>query len=135
MLKALLSLFLLLNLSCAVQVPNVKACATAGVFSAGADCVTTISGEHTELSFDQWLEFLEPQPEKKKDDGSVIPERGAAVCLSSDDWTSLKTAIMKLCEKVGTWCKKEEKEKIDAVATNIEGLQAKVMKKKKGKKI
>lgn len=134
MLKLCLSLSLLL-VSCAVKVPDVKACATAGVFSAGADCVTTISGKHEELSFDQWLEFLEPQPEKNLPDGKKVPERGAAVCVSSDDWTALKTAIMKLCEKVGSWCKKEEQEKIEAVSANVEGLQAKVMakKRKKGK--
>lgn len=129
--RLFLSLSLLLTASCSVKIKDVKACATAGVFSAGADCVTSISGLRSELSFDEWLEFLEPQPEKKLPDGTVVPERGSAICVSSDDWTALKTAIMKLCEKVGSWCTKEAKEEIQRAEENVAGLQTRVMRKKK----
>jgi hypothetical protein len=95
--------------------------------------VTTLTGKHTELNFDEWLGFLEPQPEKINPDGSKTPERGSAVCMSSDDWTAIKTALQKLCEKAGTWCTKEAKKELEKVSANIGGLQARVMKKRKGK--
>jgi hypothetical protein len=101
------------------------------VLSQGADCVTSLSGKHEELNLDQFIDFLEPQPEKINPDGTKTPERGAAVCLSADDWIALKTAIQQLCEKVGSFCTKEVKQEIAQVNSNVDDLQKRVMRKKK----
>ena len=93
--------------------------------SAGADCAYTISGDGSSMDLNQWVEFLEPQAE---------PSRGAAMCMSSEDFTKIKTVIEQACKRLGGACTKEAKESLNRVSTVLEGLQERVQKKKKGPK-
>ena len=89
--------------------------------SAGADCAYTISGETEAMDLNQWIEFLEPQ---------VEPARGAAMCMSSENFARIKTVIEQACKKLGGACTKEAKENLSRVSTIIDGLQERVRKKK-----
>jgi len=117
----LLSLSLLLN-ACTITLPNTRICAVAGTMSAGADCAYTLDGEPEEMNLDQWVNFLEPQ---------LDPARGAAICMSSADFSKIKTVIEQACKKLGTSCAKEMKEKISRVSAKVDGLQARVMEKRR----
>lgn len=116
-----LSLFISILSGCAIIQPNVKLCSVAGVMSAGADCVNTLDDKNEELNLDQWITFLEPQ---------LTPPRGAAMCLSSEDFSKIKTFIDQACAKLGTSCKQEAVETIAMVSARIDGLQAKTFLKK-----
>lgn len=114
-----------------VQLPAIKACATAGVITAGADCAWSDSGETEELNFDLWVDFLEPQPEKPGPNGTVIPAKGPAICISSEHWTRLKTAVEQLCAKVGAACTKETRAKMEELSFRIEKLRDRAIAKAK----
>lgn len=112
--------FALLTSCTHVQIPNVKVCAVAGVTAAGADCVHSLSDETEQLTLDQLIAMLEPQ---------LDPPRGAAMIISSEDFTRLKTAMEQACAKL-KGCTKE----VDKVNVKVEGLQAKVADKKRRKR-
>lgn len=131
--KHLLYLLSLLLSGCTVTIPNIKLCSTAALMSAGADCSETLTDTTSELTLDQWLEFLEPQLEKIDVNGVVTPARGSAMCMSSDDFSKLKTAMEQLCRKVGSACSPEQKKTISDVGNRVERLQFKVMSKKRKK--
>lgn len=127
------SLALLLS-SCSglgITLPDTKVCAVAGRLTAGMDCANTISPETSELSFAQAVEFLEPQPEFTNAAGVHFPARGAALCQSAEDWTKLKTVIEQACLKLGKSCTKEAKENIAQVSFAMDGLQKRVLAKRR----
>jgi hypothetical protein len=136
--KAVVSLAFILLISmlagCTVSIPNITVCATAGVLSAGGDCAETLSGKTSSLTLDQWIEFLEPQAEQTLPDGKVIPSRGAALCMSSDGFAKLKTAMEQACKLLGAKCQKEVTQRINDINGKVEKLQATVMTKKKKRK-
>lgn len=115
------SLSLLLSACSSIKLPDAKICAVSGVMAAGADCAYMNSGKVEELNLDQFVTFLEPQ---------VEPPRGAAMCMSSEDFSKLKTAIEQACAKLGTSCTKETQEGIRRVSALVDTLQAKVIFKK-----
>ena len=117
----LYSLNLVSLVGCTITVPNVRVCAVTGTMSAGADCAYSISGETEEMTLDQWFSFLEPQTE---------PPRGAAMCMSSADFSKIKTAIEQACRKLGTSCTKEAKENLQKVSATVDQLQERVRKKR-----
>ena len=83
----LLILLILKGLSsCALQVPNVKACAVKGVLSSGAICAHSNTDDTLDLTFDEFLYFLEPDV-----------NRGGAICIPPKDWASIKTFIEQTC--------------------------------------
>lgn len=123
--NALLSSCISLLSACTVSLPDVRVCAVAGQMSAGMDCAYTNSEKTEEMNLDQAVAFLEPQ---------LDPARGAAMCMSSEDFSKLKTAIEQLCKKVGAACSKEAKENIERVSQNVDGLQARVRAKRLKKK-
>ena len=127
------SLFILAVSACTVQIPDVKVCAVAGVMAAGADCAYTLSDTVEEMTLEQFLEFLEPQPERPdpSDPTKTLPARGPALCQSTDDYTRVKIALEQACKKLGTSCSKEVKEGIKAVSTRVSRLQARVGEKAK----
>lgn len=120
--RPLASLFALTLSACSVQIPNVVVCSTAGYMSAGADCAESLSDETKVLTLDEWIAFLEP---------NIETGRGAALCLSSEDFTKLKTALDQACSKLGRWCSKEIKEETQKAEMRVASLQSRVAEKKR----
>lgn len=85
------------------------------------------------MNLDEWVAFLEPQLEGKTPEGVVIPARGAALCMSSEDYQKIKTALEQACYKLGHWCSKETKVEGEKASTRLTDLQSRVMEKKKEK--
>lgn len=85
--------------ACGVKVPNIRICSSAGAVSAGADCAWTLSSKTETMTFDQFLDFLEPNE-----------VRGGAVCSSVEDWIKLKNVLESTCRRYG--CSREEIEQI-----------------------
>lgn len=123
MLKRLAHLLsLMLLAACNVEIPDVEICGTSGLMTAGGDCSHTLSDSTRQLNLDEWIAFLEPD---------VTTGRGAALCMSSDDFTKLKTALDKACVKLGRWCSKEIKEQAQKTTARVEALQYQAMEKKR----
>lgn len=105
--KLFLSLFLtaLLLSSCGhIQVPNTEFCTVAGTVSAGAICAETITHKTRDMTFDEFLIFLEP-----------TDQRGGALCQSADDYNELKTTLEQACRLLGTRCSYEMKRTIQGM--------------------
>lgn len=94
-----------------VVVPNTEACTAAGVIAAGAICAETITGATRDMTVDEFFDFLEPKAEPSPNP-SNIPSRAGAVCQSSDDWNSQKTALEVSCRILGKNCTYELKQVI-----------------------
>jgi hypothetical protein len=90
-------------------VPNTNPCTAAGALTNGAICAETITGIKSELSFDQYLEFLEPQEEREDplNPGQILPKRGGAICQSTSDWGRMKTALEQACRILAKKCSYE----------------------------
>jgi hypothetical protein len=104
LLKLLLLSSCLLVLCSCITIPNTKACSVAGVMSAGAICATTITHETSDMTLDEFLDFLEPQESTGK---------GAAICQSAEDWNKMKTALETACRMLGKRCSYEMKKAIE----------------------
>jgi hypothetical protein len=96
-----------LALSGCATIPNIKACTAAGVLSAGANCAETVTGVTSQMTEDEYFDFLEPQQERPdpSSPGHLLPARGGAICTSSEDFNRLKTEFEKACKKIK--CTKE----------------------------
>lgn len=94
---------LLLAACTTIKLPNTPVCAVAGTMSAGADCAYTLTDETYSLSFDEWIDYLEPQSDRPdpKAPGKTLPARGGALCLPSEGWAGFKTALEQACRKLG----------------------------------
>ncbi len=97
--------------SCSVEIPNVTLCAVAGSLKDGAACAETSTDVTRDLTFSQFLDFLEPKTGK-----------GAAICLSSQDYGRIKTAIDQVCKKTGA-CSYEVKARIEKINSRVERVQ------------
>lgn len=116
--------------SCAsIRIPETEVCGVAGVLQAGANCALTLSPKTREMTFEEFVEFLEPQPARTVN-GKKLPERGAAMCQSADDFNKLKTTLEQACEKLGKNCTYEMKQTIASVSKNMTALQKKNSTKK-----
>lgn len=93
----------------------------------------TLSDETSSMNLDEWVAFLEPQPEHPdhKDATKVIPARGAAICMADEDWNKMKTALEQACKKLGRWCSYEAQSTISGVENRVEALQTNVMAKRR----
>lgn len=94
--------------------------------AAGADCTHTLTPQTREMNLDQFIQFLEPQPERPDPDhpGQTLPARGGAMCQSSSDWGAQKTALEKACKELGSRCTYEIKKMIADIEAKIDGLMA-----------
>lgn len=109
-----LSSFALLSASsCSVTVPNVTVCGVAGSLNDGAMCAETLTSKTTDMTFVQFLEFLEP-----------TDKRGGALCLSTADYAKIKTTIEQACKK-GKFCSEEIEKTISDVSARVERVQKK----------
>lgn len=107
----------ILTLNGCVTVPNVRICTAAGDLTSGAICAETQTGKTSDMTLDQFIEFLEPQPERPDPDhpGQTLPARGGAICQSTDDFTREKTALEKACRELGSACSMEMRAAIQSL--------------------
>ncbi len=120
---------LLLSSACStISIPDSRVCAVSGVFAAGADCATILSGQVSQMTVSEFLDFLEPLPEHPdpNDPTKMIPARGAAICQSAEDWNLQKTALEQACAKLGTTCDETIKKNIAWMVYSLKALQAKI---------
>lgn len=96
----LLSLSISVLFSGCVTVRDGVVCTAAGQVSDGAVCSHTIQDKTFDMTFEEYIAFLEPQPET-----SDSPGRGGAVCMSSEDFQNMKTALEQACRYLGNKCK------------------------------
>lgn len=97
--KSLLAISLSLIVSGCVTVRDIRTCTVAGDLSAGGICSHTLSSQTEDLNFDEFLDFLEAQPE--------LPGKfahGAAVCMSAADFNEMKTELEQACRELGKRC-------------------------------
>lgn len=83
-----------------------KVCSVAGTLSAGAICAHTLTSETNDLSMDEFLDFLEAEPERPdpNNPSQTLPAHGAALCMSPADWNLMKTELEQACREMGTRC-------------------------------
>jgi hypothetical protein len=95
-----------LALSACVTVPNTTVCTVSGVMADGAICAETLTDKTSELTLTEWIDFLEPQPERPDPvhPGETLPARAGAMCQSSEDWNKMKTALEQACRELGNRC-------------------------------
>jgi hypothetical protein len=111
----------LLLSSCATTVPDIRACSgIEGVPGVSALCRYTNSDKKERLTLDEWLEFLYAQPERPdpKNPGKMLPAKGPAIAVSSDDYRRNDTAMAALCAKGKcTYEQKKALERMQALET------------------
>lgn len=98
------------------------------MMSAGADCDNTLSDNPTSLALDQFINFLEPQPEIRDPKSGVVisPARAGALCQSAEDWNSMKTELEQACKILGNQCTYEMKQKFYAAVARLKALQGRM---------
>jgi len=85
--------------------------------SGGGACAKTLTDETRTMTLDEWILFLEPD---------IATGKGAAICMSSQDYQETKTALQQACYKLGRWCTKEIKEEMMKTDARVMALQEKV---------
>lgn len=105
----LLSLVLITSSGC-VSIPNTRACTAKGLVSDGAICVESNTHVTSEISFDEFIRFLEAQPDSEDTahPGQIIQGHGSAMCESAEDWNKKKTLIEQMCRILGKRCSYEQ---------------------------
>lgn len=94
----------ILVLSSCVTIHDGKTCSVAGRLSDGGICSHLISTDTETMTFEQFVDFLEPQPGAPN-----IPARGGAICMSAEDWGTMKTELEVACRELGSRCSMETK--------------------------
>jgi len=104
----LLSLNLLgLLSSCAkIKIKNTEVCSVAGFLQDGMICGNTLKPERRVMTFDEMVNFLEP---------NIDTNKGAALCQSLEDWSSIKTSLEQACELLEDRCTFEMEETIQGL--------------------
>lgn len=115
-----LSLFLFTaELSGCIQIVDTIACSPAGEVSAGGLCAHTLTGATLTLSFNEFVDFLEPQAARTcavvpgmqvcADNQSAgpsvsLPARAGAISMSALDWDTETTELETACRELGDRC-------------------------------
>ena len=76
-----------------VTIPNSESCSAAGSLARGAVCAESLTGKTRDMTFEEYLEFLEPNE-----------KRAGAVCQSAEDAGKVKTALEQACRMLGKRC-------------------------------
>ncbi len=116
-----LSLFAFAASSCVgtkIVVPNTEACTVAGTVGAGAICAETLSDKTRDMTMDEFFDFLEPRLETPE-----LPARAGAICQSTDDWNSQKTALEQACRALKKNCSYELKQLIRRMTEIGQGVR------------
>lgn len=122
-LQSLLCVSLLsLTVSCTVLVPDSRLCSVAGIMAGGGYCVHTQTEDEELLTPSQFYAFLEPD---------TTTGKGAAICMSTDDFAKLQIALEQACRKLGASCTKEVKEQMQSLDKRVGRLREKSSKKPK----
>lgn len=108
--------------ACTVQIPDTKICSVAGIMAGGAYCAHTLTDDTEDMTPSAFYAFLEPDETTGK---------GAALCMSTDDFAKLQIALEQACRKLGTNCSKEVKEEVKRVSKRIALLKDRSSKKPK----
>lgn len=89
-----------------MTIPNTKLCSAAGIMSAGGICSETQTEKTYDLTLEQWIDFLEDQPERPDPahPGETLPAHAAAICQSAQDWDANMTALEVACRRLGKYC-------------------------------
>lgn len=132
-LLAILSIAALLLSGCkSIPIKNKSYCAVAGVMQAGMNCAESLSTEKYELTFEEMIDFLEPQSERKDPKtGKTLPARAGAICQSAEDATQSFTELDQACRALGSACSYEVKEVINKMGASLESTKKKSFKEKK----
>src|SRR5437660_1361619 len=91
------------------EIKDARTCSVAGKLIAGGICSHTLTQETDNLTFDQFIDFLEAQGERPDpvNPKKTLPERGAAICMSSEHFGQMKTAMEEMCRQLGSRCSYE----------------------------
>lgn len=123
----MLMIFLLLSVltllvSCVdIKIQDTEVCTVAGKLIAGGDCAHTLKPDTRQMSFEEFVKFLEPQEEIKNEKGEIIQAaRGPALCQSSNDWNKMKTTLEQACELLKDRCTYELKQTIERLDTLLQ---------------
>lgn len=114
------SLFALALLcSACVTIPNSRVATVAGQLSAGAIWAETLTAATGDLSLNELLDMLQPQPERTcvpvpgfnicADDQShgvpaKLAARSGAILMEARAWNEIKTALEQACRELGKRC-------------------------------
>ncbi len=118
------SSLLLLALSGCVTIHNYELCHLQGFLSkciasgeVCGSCAETQTSNVRSMTFPQLLDFIEAQPERPDPDhpGQNLPQHGAAIMISAENYTKLKTDLEEACRQLGTFCSPEIKQLIVAM--------------------
>lgn len=129
--------------ACGIQVHNVRFCSVLGLLSDGGSCAETLTGKEYDLTLDEYLDFLQPQPEREcvpvgrweKREGATywvqdiavcssnqlngvkmkLPKRGGAVCLPAADFVTMKGDLETACRELGDNCTLEIQRTIEVM--------------------
>lgn len=76
------------------------------------------------MSFEQFVDWWEPQPERPDPDNpeKTLPARAGAVCRSDEDFTRYKIALEQACALLKDRCTPEMKASIENVTGNTADL-------------
>lgn len=95
---SLLSVSLLLSCT---TVKDITTCSVAGTLMAGGICSHSLIPDTKDLTFDEFVSFLEPQPANPADN---LPAKGPAVCMASVDYSEMKSELESACRELGPRC-------------------------------
>jgi len=84
-----------------INIHDTKACSVAGKVSAGANCVTALSGVKSQLSFDELIDLLE----------------SGAIIVPVNDFVNMKGDLEAACVRIK--CNKKVKKKINDAFNRI----------------
>jgi hypothetical protein len=74
-------------------------CTVAGQLQNGGLCSHLLTPATSVLSFTEFVAFLEPAAKTP-----TSPARGGAICMSSQDWGTMKTELETACRELGSKC-------------------------------
>lgn len=125
-LSANLAVLALLCSGC-VSVPNTRIVSVSGSLSAGGIWSETQTDATGDLTFEEMLDLIDPQPERicvpvegfnicKHDQSTgvkvTLPERGGAIIMSSQDFAKMHTALELACRALGRRCSYQIKQSL-----------------------
>ncbi len=108
-----------------MTIPNGKGCSPAGSLRAGAICAHTLEDKTEDMDLDQFLDFLQPREAYTDRNGVKHPEKGGAICFSSEYVEKLFTATLQACSKLGPMCNREIQSQVNDLGERLGELRSK----------
>jgi hypothetical protein len=101
MLSLSVTLFALAGSGPCVTIQNRNPCTANGTLALGATCAETETAQTSQLTFDQYVAFLEAAPNKPP-----------AICQSGADYVTESTELETLCREQGSFCSYQLKQEV-----------------------